>query len=1406
MSITLGFTATGQDAAEQFIQQLQTCTDNVKFLSKGIEEINSKGEILAQTFKAITTSGEKIAVTIQQTATGWKLVAAEVDRATQSLKDLKAQEEATAAAGRRTDANKAEATLGGAGLLNTQNLNINQVNATEAALQRVRSLIESGSVSLARFQQIYTQIQSNPKAIIPNLTADEASLSRALRTLQQGFAATGQSAQKAGTYLISFAGIVRLFEAQVVKRITGALQSQFIESIKDAREFSIKIAEIQTISQSAAVTTEQWSEGIRSLSSQFGASQADVAEGAYQTISNQIAKGTETFEFMNTAMRFGQATVSSTADSVNLLSGAMKNFNIPTQDAERVASIFFKTIELGRVRAKDMADTFGRVGSIASEAGVKLEEVAAAIASITVRGVKFSDASTLISNILLKLVRPTTEMKKLFDEWGVASGTAAISTFGFSGVLQRLDVEAEKGTARLGELFNQIRALRGAFNLTGGAFQDYERALAQITGGQGEFNNAVEIVQQSVGRRLEVQMNKLKVAFTETFGDAVIKKIVETAEGLGGLDNVIRVLDETLNKALAPVLALANGIAGVATTLFGLDAGKTSLERIGNVIGYTTAAFITYQGILVATNIVTGALKLITIGLAAAQAAYTGTSATATAATITSSTAMAALTGTTTAATTATTGLGVALSALSAFVLPFVAAFAGYSLGQYLFSEADARRIDSVIRNVDRLSSIRLQNRQINDPETRVDRNLTEETRAAFNTRFQVAALYYAKELQLAISLKQRAIDNLKDMNDVSKISAKTYFDSITDRIKKIHEAATEAKGIIERSLKITEDIVRKSNETIYSERIKFASEGRIDIGSGLLVDEQKTGLLQARIGELITQARAKYREGSKESIEDARKLFENAERLQADLFNAQVSNQRRQFDENVRRGLVAPSQTGYDPVTGQLKQRYDFLVNTQSFEEQINNITRERLALEEQVRRTQARRRADAEAEAAQERERLRTLQQAFEAITKIELFNRQGQLKPEYKADRTTALNEFDRQAGIIRNLAGSESFGDQFRIFSDLARQRQALEATVNAAIVEDDIRTGQERLGIQRRATDEIITRNAEIINRANGNITSGLRNLSRSVAILSSDDKEQALRNIGGARITNTAPNSWKDVIDAKNSLQNLQTTFERASTPDNAVALAEAIQRLSSAYTTYAREVSRNGNLEEITFQGDNTNRSISQRVRDLEVARREILEGVVERGRGRQQQIDLQGQAEQLGATLGNIPNILQIITEGTERVGRQSAENIQTITQSLEQQIRMLNRAAQELAVLNAQLPEIRGERIVPNPIEGNIFGGLPKYLSTGGFVPRGSDIVPAMIGRKEIVMTETATQSFLPLLRAMNSGALQSRGSSGNVTNVGDINLNIEGGNTSESTLRNVAKGLRRGIRRGTISLGN
>jgi len=362
--------------------------------------------------------------------------------------------------------------------------------------------------------------------------------------------------------ILSWKNMSRLIVAQLVRRAISSFLISMRRAIDETRQFSMAIAELRTISQSAQLSQEQWREGILSLSDAFGFTALDQAEAAYQTLSNQVAEGAKTFEFLAEANKFAVTAATDSATAVNLLTAAINSFGMTTNDTEHIAAVLFKTIEQGRVRASEMANSLGDVGILAHQLGVTLEELTATISTLTINGVKYNKASTQLRGIMIKLIKPTKEMKKFFRELGVATGEQAIQVYGLSGFLAEMAKRTKGSTTELGKLINRVRGISGALALTGNGFETFQKNLALNIKSMESYKQAAKDAFDNVGRRATILQQRLKNVFVREIGVNLLDGIVKFSESVGGLDTVLSGMIKTI-ASLPAVLALA----GAAVTL-----------------------------------------------------------------------------------------------------------------------------------------------------------------------------------------------------------------------------------------------------------------------------------------------------------------------------------------------------------------------------------------------------------------------------------------------------------------------------------------------------------------------------------------------------------------------------------------------------------------------------------------------------------------------------------------------------------------------------------------------------------------------------------------------------------------------------------------------------------------------
>lgn len=447
-----------------------------------------------------------------------------------------------------------------------ENAKPEKVASFQNSVQSAAKLIETGKVTRDQFNRIFDTIKTNGTS---TFTGIDATAATAIRRMNTSFKSLGQSgASAAKEIILGWTGVIRIFAVHTLHLAISQVIFGFRDVAQSAADFSTKIAEIQTITQDASASTEQWSRGLRSLSDSLGIDAVEVATAAYEALSNQAAKGTDVIKFLSKAAIFAKTTNSSLANSVDLLTSVTNSYTREAISAERASEIFFTVIDLGRVKADELASSMGTVLQPASQLGIRVEEVGAAIATLSQQGINADTTLTLIRNVLIGLIKPTAEMQTLIKSWGVPTGEAAIKTFTWTGVLEKLSKELETGgISRLGELEGDIRKLTGTLGLTKN-IDTYRKSLEAIDKSGPSFKNAEKSIRDSFGDRFKAQVTGLKNVFNIDLGNNLLRQFVEISESFGGIGNALKKLSEPIVNIVSNFTNVGTAALTVASSIF----------------------------------------------------------------------------------------------------------------------------------------------------------------------------------------------------------------------------------------------------------------------------------------------------------------------------------------------------------------------------------------------------------------------------------------------------------------------------------------------------------------------------------------------------------------------------------------------------------------------------------------------------------------------------------------------------------------------------------------------------------------------------------------------------------------------------------------------------------------------
>jgi TP901 family phage tail tape measure protein len=444
--------------------------------------------------------------------------------------------------------------------------------ATIASQRAFQSAVTKAAEFAAKSKFSIQDVSRTFDSLGANFQGNANKLADSLAKVQAAFNRTQTVAGQVTAQLtISFETFVRIVSTQLIIRALSRLQDAFISSASAARDFQLQVARIQTIA--GGTSFDAIAKSVRELSDTFGRPLADVGAGLFQTISNQIGRTTqEAVSFQKVAEQLAIATGSTTAGAVDTLSGALKSFGLEVGDTSAVASQFFKAIDLGRFEAEDLANSIGRVLPVAAEMGASLSEVLGFLASMTITGLKTSEAITQVRGALTAFQRPTKAMQEALKAAGFESGQAAIKALGLQGAIQAVAETTDGSAAKLGQLVNRERGLLAFLAGTGARAQETAEAIRKIgSASEGLIGTAAFKVMSTDAQRVNREIEQLKNFFTVELGQAVLKLAANTTSLVGGMENITRVLG-ALSIAAKPVLEA-----------FAILAGATLLGRLGAI-------------------------------------------------------------------------------------------------------------------------------------------------------------------------------------------------------------------------------------------------------------------------------------------------------------------------------------------------------------------------------------------------------------------------------------------------------------------------------------------------------------------------------------------------------------------------------------------------------------------------------------------------------------------------------------------------------------------------------------------------------------------------------------------------------------------------------------------------------
>ena len=369
-----------------------------------------------------------------------------------------------------------------------------------------------------------------------------------LKVLPAGLVATGGGAKvAAGGFTALTAAAAPLLGPLIgIGAVIGGLTKTFGNLA--AQDFAS--AKVKTLGVDVDTLKPKLSSLSNELSGQV--SSLDLLSASYDVASAGFGEVAELSDVLKASQLGATGGFSDLATVADATTSVLNAYGLTSEQAAKLVDGFIQTQNDGKIVVDQYAQQIGRLAPIAAGAGVGIDELNAAISTVTATGVPVESTFAGLRQVIASIQKPTSEAAKAAEKLGIDFSATALSTKGLSGVLAEVVEKGGASEETLALLFGSVEARTAILPLLNDQLVTFNKNLENQAEAQGVAARAAFEAQNTI----QGQLTRLGSAFTNLttegseFGIIIresLKVAAVTVEALGAAFKIV----------LAPVRAVS---------------------------------------------------------------------------------------------------------------------------------------------------------------------------------------------------------------------------------------------------------------------------------------------------------------------------------------------------------------------------------------------------------------------------------------------------------------------------------------------------------------------------------------------------------------------------------------------------------------------------------------------------------------------------------------------------------------------------------------------------------------------------------------------------------------------------------------------------------------------------------
>lgn len=328
-------------------------------------------------------------------------------------------------------------------------------------------------------------------------------------------------------------------------------------SVLAAVQFEARMRNVASIDDDVAKRFKYFGEQILEMSRHLPQSANNLAEGFYQIASSGF-HGNDALRVLAASGKAAAAGLATTSQAVTAITATLNAYGLKADQATRVSDTLFATVNYGVITFPQLTQALSHVVGTAARAGISIEDMSAAMATMTLSGLSASESGVSLNQVLSKLLKPSKALTAATQEMGISlQRDLRDPAIGLKGVIDELRVSSEGNIATLLKWFPEIRAARGVLALMandGNLYNRVFRDMGTVNATAGATQKAFKEQMKATSAQLKETWNQVN-AFAIGLGTHLLPGIQKAASGLADFFHILSTAGSELWSKVAPGFA-----------------------------------------------------------------------------------------------------------------------------------------------------------------------------------------------------------------------------------------------------------------------------------------------------------------------------------------------------------------------------------------------------------------------------------------------------------------------------------------------------------------------------------------------------------------------------------------------------------------------------------------------------------------------------------------------------------------------------------------------------------------------------------------------------------------------------------------------------------------------------------